>query len=366
MAAQKDPSRTEKATPKRVNKARQDGNAWKSQEVTKTLAVAGGVLGLIVWIRYIGNEMGVLIRHFMSTAILTFKADTSEVMELFVFLTMELAKMVLPIILFIGLIVFIVLRVQVGKLWTVKVFKPKLSKFNPINGIKRMFIGLKTWIRMAKSVFQALCIGLAPWLVVRAEMTTFPALYDTDAAGLISYILTLGLKMTLWALVPMTVLAVFDFVYSRWSYAENLKMTKDEVKDERKQMEGDPIIKSKQRQKMMQMMARRMMQDVPKADVVITNPTHIAIAIRYNALEAPAPVVLAKGADRVAEKIKEIAREHKIPIRENKPLARALYKQVEVGDMIPEDFYQAVAAILAQIWKTKLRPQGQTIVPPKK
>ena len=366
MAGQKDPSRTEKATPKRVNKARKDGNVWKSQEVTKTLAIAGGLIGLVVWIRYIGNEMGVLIRHFMSTAILTFKADVSEVVELFMFLAVALAKMVLPIIFFIGLIVFIVLRVQVGQLWTTKVFEPKLSKFNPINGIKRMFVGLDTWIRMAKSVFQALCIGLAPWLVVRAEMTTFPTLYDADAAGLSAYILTLGLKMTLWALVPMGALALFDFAYSRWSYAENLKMTKDEVKDERKQMEGDPIVKGKQRQKMMQIMSRRMMQDVPKADVIITNPTHIAIAIRYSAMEAPAPVVLAKGADRVAEKIKEIAREHNIPIRENKPLARALYKQVEIGDMIPEDFYQAVAAILAQIWKTRPRPQAQTIAPPKK
>lgn len=366
MGAQKDPSRTEQATPKRKNKARQEGNAWKSQEVTKTLAVIGGTVGLYVWIHYIGKEMGTLIRHFMSTAILTFRAEPSEVMELFVFVVVELAKMVLPIILFIGLVVFIVLRVQVGKLWTTKVFKPKLSKFNPINGIKRMMLSVDTLIRMAKSVFQAVCIGLAPWLVVKAEMTTFPTLYDTDAAGLVAYILSLGFKMVLWALIPMTALALFDFVYSRWSYSENLKMTKDEVKDERRQMEGDPRIKSKQRQKMMQMMARRMMQEVPKADVIITNPTHIAIAIRYNALEAPAPVVLAKGADKVAEKIKKIAREHNIPIRENKPLARALYKQVEIGEMIPEDFYQAVASILAQIWKTKPKSQGTSIMLPKK
>lgn len=362
----KDPSRTEQATPRRRNKTRNEGNVWKSQEVTKTLAVVGGLMGLSIWIGYIGGELGRLIRHFMSTAILTFKAEPGEVTALGAFVAAELAKMVLPVILFIGVIVFIVLRVQVGKLWTTKVFKPKLSKFNPFNGIKRMLISLDTFVRMGKSILQAVCIGLAPWMVVKAEMGTFPTLYDTDAAGLITYMLTLGLKMTLWALIPMISLAIFDFFYSRWQYNENLKMTKDEVKDERKQMEGDPLIKNKQRQKMMQMTARRMMQQVPKADVIITNPTHIAIAIRYNSLEAPAPIVLAKGADKIAEKIKEIAREHKIPIRENKPLARALYKQVEIGEMIPEDFYQAVASILAQIWKTKPRPQGQQIAVPKK
>ncbi|SBV90679.1 Flagellar biosynthetic protein FlhB [uncultured delta proteobacterium] len=362
----RDPSRTEDATPRRINKTRSEGNVWKSQEITKTLTVVGGVVGLCIWISYIGNEIGHLIVHFMSTAILTFKAEPGEVINLCMFVAAALAKMILPILLFIGLIVYVVLRVQVGKLWTTKVFTPKLSKFNPINGLKRMLFSLDTFIRMGKSVLQAICIGIAPWMVVKAEMTTFPTLYDTDAAGLIAYILTLGLKMTLWALIPMGALAIFDFAYSRWQYKENLKMTKDEVKDERKQMEGDPFIKGKQRQKMMQMSARRMMQQVPKADVIITNPTHIAIAIRYNSMEAPAPVVIAKGADKIAEKIKEIAREHKIPIRENKPLARALYKQVEIGDMIPEDFFQAVAAILAQIWKTRPRPQGQKIAVPKK
>ena len=362
----KDPSRTEEATPRRINKAREDGNAWKSQEITKTLAVVGGVTGLAIWIGYIGNNMGNIIRHFMSTAILTFRPEPSEVIGLCLMVAIELAKMILPVIIFIGIIVFVVLRVQVGTLWTTKVFKPKLSKFNPISGIKRMLFSLDTVVRTVKSVLQAVCIGIAPWIVIKGEMATFPTLYDVNAAHLIWYMLTLGLKVTMWAMVPMIAFMVFDFFYSRWQYSENLKMTKDEVKDERKQMEGDPIVKSKQRQKMMQMSARRMMQEVPKADVVITNPTHIAIAIRYNSLEAPAPIVLAKGADKVAEKIKEIAREHKVPIRENKPLARALYKQVEVGDMIPEDFYQAVAAILAQIWKTRPRPQGQTIAAPKK
>jgi flagellar biosynthetic protein FlhB len=139
--------------------------------------------------------------------------------------------------------------------------------------------------------------------------------------------------------------------FTRWNYAENLKMTKDEVKDERRQAEGDPRIKAKQRQKMMEVMRQRMLADVPKADVIITNPTHIACALRYDPTVSPAPTLVAKGLDHLAEKIKEIAREHNIPIRENKPLARALYKSVEVGDTIPMELYQAVATILAQLDK---------------
>jgi len=155
--------------------------------------------------------------------------------------------------------------------------------------------------------------------------------------------------------LPGRVLAIaaFDVWQSRYAYKEGMKMTKDEVKDERKQAEGDPVVKSQQKQKMLAMVMKRMLQDVPKADVVVTNPDHIAVALRYDAQEAPAPVVLAKGADHLAEKIKTIARENRVPIRENVPLARALYKAVDVGDMIPEELYKAVAAVLASIWRLK-------------
>ena len=147
-------------------------------------------------------------------------------------------------------------------------------------------------------------------------------------------------------------------LFRSYAYKENMKMTKDEVKDERKNAEGDPVIKNKQKQKMMQVMASRMLQSVPKADVVVTNPTHLAVALRYNAQESPAPIVIAKGADHLAEKIKEIARQNNVPVRENVPLARALYKAVEIGDMIPEELYKAVATLLASIWKLKPRAKN--------
>ena len=365
--AQKDPSKTEAATPKQVNRARKKGNVDKSQEVTKTVTIVGGVVALVFWLGYVGQDLMRLFRYFLSTAILEFEPTETSVTNMFLWLSVELARMILPVIMFIGVVAYIILRVQVGSLWTTEVFTPKMERFNPMNGIKRMFLSLDTFVRLGKSLLQALCIGYAPWLVIKAETPKFASLYYVDPGTLAKYLLDIGYKMVLYALVPMVILAVIDYFYSHWQYGENLKMTKAEVKDERRQMEGDPAVKAKQRQKMMQMAARRMMQDIPKADVVITNPTHIAVALRYNTMEAPAPVVLAKGAGKIAEKIREVAKEHKIPIRENKPLARALYKEVEIGDMIPEDLYQAVAAVLAQLWKMKPRSNPvQTINPPKK
>ncbi|MDR0339926.1 MAG: flagellar biosynthesis protein FlhB [Desulfovibrio sp.] len=354
----RDPSKTEQATPKRINKARGEGNVAKSQEVPKAISILAGLIGLSAWLGYIGNELMNMFRHFLSEAP-NYSLNAANIGELGFSLSVALAKMALPVILLVGALVFICIRLQVGKLWTTKVFKPKLSKFNPINGLKRMFISAQTFIRLGKSLLMAIFIGIAPLMALRAEIVVFPTLYYQEPEGIAIYILTLAATMVKYALIPMFIIAMVDLWYTRWDYAQNLKMTKAEIKDERKQMEGDEKIKAKIRQKMMKMSVQRMMQQVPKADVVITNPTHIAVALRYNAMEAPAPIVVAMGADRVAERIKEIARENKVPLRENKPLARALYKQTEVGDMIPAELFQAVAAILAQIWKTKGRgPSG--------
>ena len=352
---QKDPSRTEQATPKRIKKARKEGNVHKSQELTKTVILLVGACMLYFWIGYIGKELAATMKHYFSTAIFTFSPTDQSVTTMLHSTAGLLARMVLPIMLFLGVGAYVVLRIQVGKNFTTKPFKPKLSKFNPISGIKRLFFSLGTFTRLGKSLVLAICIGIAPWMVVKAESARFIDLYYSDAPMLIAYLLQIGWKMFIYALIPMIIIAAVDYKYTKWDYGENLKMTKDEVKDERRQMEGDPLVKGQQRKKMMQMSMRRMMQEVPKADVVITNPTHFAVAIRYDSMEAPAPLVVAKGADKVAFKIREIAREHGVPIQENKPLARALYSQVEIGDMIPEDLYQATAAVLAHVWKTKPR-----------
>ena len=348
----KDPSRTEKATPKRLNKTRGEGNVAKSPEIAKTITIAAGTAMLFMYIGVMYNHLGMIFRQFLGHGH-EFDANPVAVYNLFVDVAQELAILLLPILFFIGLCVYIALRMQVGKLWTTKVFKFKWSRFNPINGLKNMIASPQTFVRLLKSLIQAAIIGYVPYRILMAEFDNFLPLFNEDVFGIAVFMLTLSFKMISWTLVPMAIISALDFVYTKWKYNENLKMTKQEVKDEHKQADGDPVIKAKQRQKMMSLIAKRMLQQVPKADVVITNPTHIAVAIRYDATEAPAPIIVAMGADRIAQKIKDIARENNVPIRENVPLARALYKSAEVGDMIPEDLYKAVASILASIWRMK-------------
>lgn len=353
---QNDPSKTEQATPKQRNRARNKGNVPKSQELPKVTVLLGGFLALLFMVQVMVNQMHDLFIWTFSENLLTeFTPET--VYLLFQTVSWRLAVMILPVMFACALVAFLTLRLQVGHLWTLKVFEfsNALKKFNIVAGIQRLFISTQTVVRLLRSLFMAIAVGYAPFLVLKMESPNFIPLFYQDAHTVASYMLITGAKMVTYALVPMLLIAIADLAYTRWDYEENLKMTKHEVKDERKQAEGDQTVKNKMRQKMMAVMQKRMMESVPKADVVITNPTHLAIALRYNPLEAPSPQVLAKGADFMAKKIRDIAQEHNIPIRENKPLAQALYKSVDVGQTIPEELFQAVASILAQLPKFRRR-----------
>jgi len=354
---QSDPSKTEPATPKRRNKQREQGNVPKSQETTKAMCLAAGLIGMYLWIGIITEEFKVLYRHFFQYAP-EYTITEQAVMDMAFWISGLLAKMLLPFLVFIGFVVYITLRLQVGSLWTTKVFKFNWSRFNPLNGLKNIFASPQALLRLLKSLILMLIVGLVPYVVIKREFPGFLNMYHANAEGLASYMLTTGFWMTAYTLIPIFAVAAFDLWQSRYAYEENIKMTKEEVKEERKQAEGDPVIKQKQRQKMMAFMAKRMLQNVKKADVVITNPTHYAVALMYNPAEAPAPVVVAKGLNHLAEKIKAVARENNVPIRENKALAQALYKTVEIGDMIPEALFKAVASILSSIWKMRNKMPG--------
>lgn len=348
---QEDPSKSEKATPKRRRKTRQKGNVPKSAEMGKVMTMLSGVLMLRIMVPFIYERMAKIYRWTFQDA-MGIDMDKQRAYELFVWSITEMAFMVMPILLGIAFVAYVTMRLQVGKLWTTEVFQPKWGQmFNIMKGIKKLMISPQALVRLGKSIGQAFAVGIAPVIILRQEYPKLITLFDMTTEGIAAYILGIGYKMACYALIPMLIIGILDLIYTRWNYEEQLKMTKDEVKDERKQMEGDPTVKAEQRKKMMMTMAKRMMENVPKADVVVTNPAHLAIALAYNPLEAPAPLVLAKGAGAVAERIKDIARENNIPIREDKPLAQALYKQVEIGDTIPEELFQAVAAILAKLDK---------------
>ncbi len=349
---QADPSRTEQATPKRRNKARDEGNVAKSQELVKAVTNTAAVVALSAF-------MGVMSTHILEvfrmlfTLSGKFEINDESVYALMTYIANELAVIILPVLFSIGLAAWLCLRLQIGPLWTTKHMAFKWERFNIINGFKNMFASLQTIVRLLRSLGQGLIIALVPLFIIWLERDNFLPLFYQTPEGIIRYLMELGFYIILWTLPPMFIIGGMDMWYTNYEYEENLKMTKQEVKDEHRNAEGDPLIKSKQRQEMFKVIGKRMLKNVPKADVVITNPTHFAVALRYNIQEAPAPIVVAKGADHLARRIKDVAREHNVPIRENVILARALYNSVEVGDMIPEDLYKAVAAILASIWRIK-------------
>lgn len=353
---QQDPSRTENATPKRLKKARGEGNVAKSQEVTKLATIFAGYVALHVYASYIWEDLIELFQWFFQ-GFTDFELTPASAHAVFLKVIIDLAFMLLPVILFVGAVAYMVLRWQVGKLWTTKnIGKFDLSKhFNIAAGLKRLFLDVQTLIRLGKSILQSVIIAVAAWFVLEEEMHNILPLYYQGPDYLAAYMVETGGRMALYTFLPMAAIAVFDLWWQRHEYGENLKMTKDEVKDERKQAEGDPVVKNRQKLKMREFMQMRMMENVARADVVITNPTHFAVALQYDTSVAPAPMVVAKGTDRLALRIREIAKENNVPIRENKPLAQALYKTVEIGDIIPEEMYQAVAAILAQVFKNKAK-----------
>ena len=242
--------------------------------------------------------------------------------------------------------------VQVGWKVSTKPMKPELSKLNPLNGFKRIF-SKDSLFELVKSILKIVIIIYIVYTSIKDNANDLFALYDLGLNQAVALVGTLIINTGIKISIVYLVIGLADFIYQKHKFNEDMKMTKQEVKDEYKNTEGDPQIKGRQRRKMQEVSQKRMMQDVPKADVVITNPTHFAVALKYEAKVSSAPVVLAKGEDYLAQKIKEVARENKIEIVENKPLARMLYHNVDVGAEIPPELYQAVAEVLAAVYKAK-------------
>jgi flagellar biosynthetic protein FlhB len=242
--------------------------------------------------------------------------------------------------------------IQVGWLITSEPLQPKFNKLNPVSGIKRLF-SMQSIVTLLKSIAKMAVLIIVIYMIIMGEIEHIPELALMPLMQSLMYLGNLVVDMGITIGVLFLFIALADVIYTRMKHTKDLKMTKQEVKDEFKQMEGDPMIKSRIRGKMMEMSMRRMMQEVPKADVVITNPTHYAVAIKYDKDVSDAPRVIAKGVDFAARKIKEKAKENNIHIVEDKQLARTLYATVEIGQAIPPELYQAVAEILAFVYKLR-------------
>ena len=242
--------------------------------------------------------------------------------------------------------------IQKGFLFTLKPLAPNFSKIDPIKGFKKLF-SLTSFVELIKSILKILIIGLIVTLVVKGEISSFPTLIQMELKGMLVYIGSVTSKIILYVGLAMGGLALLDYMYQRWDYERGLKMSKQEVKDEYKQREGDPQVKARIKSLQRQWARQRMMEKVKEADVVITNPTHLAIAIQYESGKMIAPIVVAKGSGFIAQRIKDIARGAGVPVVENRFVAALLFKTVEIGQTIPQELYKAVAEILAYVYKLK-------------
>ncbi|MCB1195585.1 EscU/YscU/HrcU family type III secretion system export apparatus switch protein [bacterium] len=340
--------KTERATPKRLSEARSKGNVASSQEIMLVVVVFGTVLSLY-WIGpFMRDQIFCVfkstINHmnypFNESDSIAFVADT---------IVMQL-KILMPILIVIVLLSYFSNWVQFGSIFTFETLKPKLSnlkpKFSELNIFKKDKV-----VKLITSLGKLLIIAPVAYVTVKDDLINIVMLVDRTIPESFNYICLTVFKVVSRIMLVMLALAIGDFVYRKWKYSEDMKMTKQEVKDERKNMDQDPMIKSKIRSYGREIMRKLMYKEIPKADVVITNPTHIAVAIRFDPVTMAAPIVVAKGARLIAEKIKDIARAHNVPIVENKPLARLLFKTVDVGMAIPPELYRAVAEVLAYIYR---------------
>jgi len=349
--------KTEPATDKKLQDARKEGQVAKSHELVQACSLLAFFIALKSWVGYVGSTfLGMFVAIYNRMGELTTLVNGEiSIKDYSSLVTFVLIRILLALAPFFGvavLVAFVLNVLQVKWKPTAKPMAPKLSKLNPIKGFKKIFSKDKI-IELIKSILKFILIGYIAYTTIKGEFPMLFKLYDMDIKSAIALIgniaINMGIKMSAFYLV----IGFADFGYQKWKFAEDMKMTKQEVKDEYKNSEGDPQIKGKQRQRMQEASRRRMMSAVPQADVVITNPTHFAVAIKYEPGVFDAPFVVAKGEDFLAARIKEKAKEAGVEIVENKPLARMLYYNVDLGAPIPPELYHTVAEILATIYNAR-------------
>ncbi|HWR43151.1 flagellar biosynthesis protein FlhB [Sporomusa sp.] len=344
--------KTEEATPKRKEEAKKKGQVAKSTDFSAVFVMMAAfytlkLLGVSVYTELASYMTGI----FSSLATTDFTINSVHI--LFLNLSLLLLKTVLPILLVILVISVAVNYMQVGFIFSTEALMPDFNKINPLSGFQRLF-SKRSLVELLKAVFKVTIIGYFIYRFAVIQTADIPKLISMELIDSLKLAGSLTIDLAFQIIGVMMVLAAFDYFYQWWEHNQSLKMSKQEVKEEFKQTEGNPQIKGKIKEKQRAIAMRRMMQEIPKADVVVTNPTHLAIALKYDK-NMSAPVVLAKGQDFLAERIKQVARENKVVVVENKPLARALYPVVEIGNIIPPELYQAVAEVLAYVYRLKKR-----------
>jgi len=343
--------KTEKPTPRKLRKAREKGQIARSREIPMAATLMGMILILYYYGANIVKNLEMEIGHQLRLNVPE-ELTVSVVTTIFRDISFRMGVLLLPVFLAIAFISIASNAAQGGLAVASESLKPKFNKLNPAQGVKKIF-SKNGLVNLAKSLLMIVAVGIISWQVVSEHLTLYPRLILMDVRQIFHWTTTISFKILIRVALLMIVVSIADYAFQKYQFKKQLKMSKQEVKDEYKEMEGDPITKGRIRRIQREVARKRMMADVPTADVVITNPTHYAAALSYKMDSMEAPKVIAKGANLVAQKIKEMAREHDIPIVENKPLAQAIYRTVRVGDYIPMNLYKAVAEILAYVFKAR-------------
>lgn len=345
--------KTEKATPRRRKEARDKGQVVKSVEVNGAIILLFTYLGLQLFGLMMSNDLKLLFTDFISNQYLSQPGEEiGNFQNTYMLILKHFFTVCGPLFGIAFITALVVNYLQVGFMFAPKLLGMKFDKINPLAGMKRMF-STRSVVELVKSILKMIIVGTVVYMEFTSKFKQIPnlAYIDLTQSFMIVWSSVMGI---LWkAGLTLLIFGIFDYAYQKWEFEKNIKMSKEEIKQEYKLLEGDPKVKAKIREVQRHMGMRRMMQRIPEADVVITNPTHFAIVLKYDDKKNKAPIVIAKGQDFIALKIKEEAKKYKIHIVENKPLARTLFKTTDIDEAIPEDLYQAVAEILAVVYKMR-------------
>jgi len=361
MAESDGQEKSEQPSDKKLNEGREKGQVAKSIEINSLAVFTSGLFFIYFSKNVLGNKLAdFTIKTFSNLDKLDINQQifTNFLKDTAIFFFSAIAPIIL-VIMAVGLMSNIA---QVGFKFSMKALSPKFTKMNPLSNIKKIFFSSRSLVELLKSLVKLIIIGFFCYSVVLDFSLSATRLIDFSISEILTFMVETAFTLIWKIALVFAIIAAVDFMFQKFKFMKDMKMTKQEVKEETKSSEGDPLIKSRIRKIQYQMARRRMISEVPKADVVITNPTHFAVALKYDMNNDPAPKVIAKGMDEVAFRIKEIAIKHNIPVHEDKILARALYKLCDVGDRIPQDLFKAVAKILAYIYKIKTQKKKKQIV----
>ena len=344
--------RTEEPTQKRLEDARLEGNVPRSVELSSMMVLLTGVVGIF----FFGSEMWKEMKeagYFLFNNAVSLEISRDNLQDYASASGFFMLRVMGPLFLLLMLVGIATGIAQSGPNFTWQPLMPKMNRMNPLKGLKRTFASSRALVELVKSVLKVIAVAaLAVW-TIRGMFSDYIRLLDQEVGQFFIYLMRQIFNLSLRIALLLLLLALLDYFWQRHKHFKDLRMSHHEIKEERKQQEGDPMIKSRIRSIQLETARRRMMQDVKEADVVVTNPIHLAVALKYDQLRMRAPVVVAKGARLVAEKIKEIALANNIPIVENRPLAQLLFKAVEIGAEIPSHLYKAVAEVLAYVYRLK-------------